>query len=223
MRNKDQMLLENLYLSILEGKVIMDNPESLVGETVFIHPAIAGSPESDPTHYMSWSIKKDKIIHNARTLLLKDCSAKIDHDLVAKFQRNPEKGQKTPNLLVKGTIVAVDFDMNDIPSILSNGDWNSVTYNPHKHTEYIYKDKLPEWWDSDERFPHDNPRNPNLVSDRNKASREREKEKFPYNELSKKDSEQNISRFSCDYILLKQYIKRGEDYMWVKGVHESSD
>jgi hypothetical protein len=116
--------------------------------------------------------------------------------------------------------VDIDFDMSLIPDIVSKGGWKSVTYNPHKHTEYVYKDKLPDWWNTDERFPHDNPRVPDLVGARNKASKEREMENFQYNELSKKDKDKNISRFEADFILLKQYLKRGEDYMWVKGVRE---
>ena len=111
----------------------------------------------------------------------------------------------------------VSFDMDEIPSIVSKGGWSPITFNPHKHSEYIYKDKLPEWWNTDERFPHDNRRSPNMISDRLKGSDERRKEGFEYNELSKRISE-NLSKFECDEILLKQYLKRGEDYMWVRGV-----
>ena len=44
-----------------------------------------------------------------------------------------------------------------------------------------------------------------------------QQENFEYNEVSKKISP-NLSSFNCDEILLKQYMNRGEDYMWVKGV-----
>jgi hypothetical protein len=220
-RNKDQILLENLYNSILEAKVVMEDPKSLIGQIVDVHPAISGTPESDPMLYMAWSIKSlatGKVIHNTRILLLKDCTAIIDHDKVKNFQLSPNKGTKTPNLLVRGTVLDIDFDMSKISNILSNGDWKSITYNPHKHREYVYKDKLPEWWNTDERFPHDNPRIPDLTKKRLEASEERSKENFAYNELSKKDPNENISKFSCENILLKQYLKRGEDYMWVNGV-----
>jgi hypothetical protein len=226
MRNRDQILLESLYLSMLEEeskKPVMEKPESLIGQVVQVHPAISGTPETEE-YFMAWSVKvyvpevkKWMVRHSAKTLLLKDCKATIEHDKVAGYQLDPSKGQKTPNLLVTGTVVDVSFDMNEIPSILSKGDWSPVTFNPHKHSEYVYKDKLPEWWNTDERFPHDNRRSPNMISDRLKGSDERRKEGFEYNELSKRISE-NLSKFECDYILLKQYLKRGEDYMWVRGV-----
>ncbi len=226
MRSKDQILLENLYQLIYEEKVVMENPQELIGKKVQVHPAIQGTPESDPNHYMAWSIKelveengklKWKVVHNARTLLLKNCSAEVKHSDLSKVQLNPAYGKKKPNLLVEGIVEDVEFDMSKIPSILSSGDWKSITLNPHKHPEYVYKDKLPEWWNTDERFPHDNPKIPNLVSDRLKASEERRKEGFEYNEVSKRISP-DLSRFECDQILLKQYLKLGEDYMWVKGV-----
>jgi hypothetical protein len=222
MRSKDQILLENIYALILEAKVVMENPQQLIGKKVEVHPAISGTPESDPMYFMAWSIKAPvgldwKVVHNARTLLLKNCKATIEHDKVGKVQLNPNIGRKTPNLLVTGTVVDLDFDFNKIPSIISNRDWMSVTFNPHKHSEYVFKDKLPDWWNTDERFPHDNRRNPNMVSDRLKAGEERKKEGFQYNELSKRISK-DLSSFECDEILLKQYLKRGEDYMWVKGV-----
>lgn len=204
----------------------MPNHRELIGKKVEVHPAIQGTPESDPDRYMSWSMKIPfsvngktvwKVVHNARTLLLRDCRADVKHSDLAKVQLNPEYGKKQPNLLVEGTVVDVEFDMSKIPSILSSGDWKSITLNPHKHPEYVYKDKLPEWWNTDDRFPHDNPKIPNLVSNRLKASEERRKEGFEYNEVSKRISPE-VSIFECDQILLKQYLKRGEDYMWVKGV-----
>ena len=79
MRNKDQILLENLYDYIYEAKVVMPNHRELIGKKVQLHPAIQGTPESDPDRYMSWSMKtfgyengkpKWKVVHNARTLLL---------------------------------------------------------------------------------------------------------------------------------------------------------
>jgi hypothetical protein len=230
MKNKDQILLESLYQLIYEAKVVKDNPQELIGKKVQVHPAIQGTPELDPSkpnnRYMAWSMKtlesengklKWKVVHNAITLLLKDCSAEVKHSDLAKVQLNPEYGGKQPNLLVEGTVVDVEFDMSKIPSILSSGDWKSITLNPHKHPEYVYKDKLPEWWNTDDRFPHDNPKIPDLVSNRLKASEERRKEGFEYNEVSKRISP-DLSRFECDQILLKQYLRRGEDYMWVRGV-----
>jgi hypothetical protein len=217
MRNKDQILLEGLYDLIYEAKVVKDNPQELIGKTVEVHPAIAGTPETQPL-YMAWSIKEnDIVVHNAKTLLLKNCTSEIKHDKINAIQLNPKLGKKTPNILVKGIVVDVDFDFEKIPSIISRGGWKSVTYNPHKHSEYIYKDKLPEWWNTDERFPHDNRRSPDMLINRIKAGEERRKEGFGYNEVSKKISPE-LSRFECDEILLKQYMKRGEDYMWVKGV-----
>lgn len=219
MRDKDQILLEDIYTSIMEAAVIMNDPQSLIGKIVEVHPAIAGTPQSNP-YFMGWSIKIDKVIHTARTLHLKDCYADIKHDKVNKFQRNLEKGQKTPNVLVRGTIVDIDFSTDKLKELLSQGDWKSATYNPHKHPEYIYKDKLPEWWNTDERFAHSGARDKESVKKRYLAMKEREQEPYEYNTLSKKDKpEDNISKFMAQEILLKQYLNRGEDYMWVKGVH----
>jgi hypothetical protein len=217
MKDKDQILLENIYELIYEEKAIMANSHELIGEKVEVHPAIQGTPEKQPL-YMAWSIKLNKIVvHNTKTLLLKNCTSTIKHDKINAVQLNPKLGQKTPNILVTGTIVDLDFGFDKIPNIISSGDWKSVTYNPHKHSEYIYKDKLPEWWNSDERFPHDNRRIPDMLINRIKAREERGRENFEYNEVSKKISP-NLSSFNCDEILLKQYMNRGEDYMWVKGV-----
>lgn len=223
MRDRDQILLEAAYGLICEAPVVDPNPRRLIGQKVEVHPALTGSPE-DP-RWFSWSIKvpvredgkiKKKVVHSAFTLRMENCEADIDHKAVAAFQLNPENGRKTPNLLVKGTIVDLDFDYNKIPTILSEEGWQSVTYNPHKHSEYVYKDKLPEWWNTDERFPHVQSKVDTKV--RLSAKEERSKENFEYNELSRRISE-NISHFKAREMLFKRYAVRGEDYVWVKGVH----
>lgn len=215
MRDKDQILLENIYNLLNEAQPTMSNPRELIGQVVEIHPAIKGS-----TDFMKWSVKLDKVVHGAKTLLLKDVHAVLDHEKISKKIRNPELGQKSPIILVKGTVVDVDFPIDKLNQLISQGDWKSVTYNPHKHTEYIYKDKLPDWWNTDERYPHTSNISPSDVKRRTQAMQEREKENFPFNELSKKSSPQDTkSSFNSQYAILKQYSNRGEDYMWVKGVH----
>jgi len=230
MRDLDHLLLEMAYDMVVDketSKVIHPNPKELIGKFVKVHPAISGTPESDPKYFMAWSVKtkseeldnkgkeKWKVAHNARTLLLKTCKAEIDHNAVAKHQLNSKiRGKKTPNLLVEGTVVDIDFDFNKIQSILSQGGWESATYNPHKHDEYIYKNKLPDWWNTDERFHHFKRGG---EEERLKAGIEKRKENFPYNNISKKINE-TTSRFDADYCLFKQYLNRGEDYFWVKGV-----
>jgi hypothetical protein len=80
MKDKDQILLENIYELIYEEKAIMANSHKLIGEKVEVHPAIQGTPEKQPL-YMAWSIKLNNIVvHNTKTLLLKNCTSTIKHD-----------------------------------------------------------------------------------------------------------------------------------------------
>lgn len=224
MKDKDQILLESIYDQICEAAVTMENPQSLIGKMVEVHPAIKGTPTSDPL-FMGWSIKvktperpNGQVLHTARTLYLKDCYAELNHEKINKKIRNPEMGQKSPIILLKGTIAQIDFPIEELKKFLAQGDWKSATYNPHKHTEYVYKDKLPDWWDTDERFAHVQTGG-DFVKNRAQAMIEKEKEQFEYNNLSKKETpEDTISKFRTKEILLKQYLNRGEDYMWVKGV-----
>lgn len=217
MKDKDSMLLENLYLNIQEARKPITDPSSIIGHVVEIHPAIEGTPDSNPL-YMAWSIKLNgKVVGTAVNLLLSDCVGTIPHTDVNKKQRSSEDGRKTPNILVKGKVVDVNFPSEKLNGLISSGGWESVTYNPHKHTEYVYKDKLPEWWNTDKRF-FDNTQG--FKERRHQAMIERQKENFPFRELSKM-GEGNVSSFKSDYVLLKQYLKRGqEDYMWVKGLRD---
>lgn len=232
MKDKDQILLESIYEQICEKAVEMDEKmvQTLVGQTCEVHPAIQGIPDpNDPKNlFMGWSIKiktperpNGQVVHTAKTLYLKDCYAELDHPKINKVIRNPQIGRKQPIILLKGTIARIDFPIEELKKFLAQGDWKSATYNPHKHTEYVYKDKLPDWWDKDERFPHyqKNKNDETFIPNRIQGMLDREKEQFEYNNLSKKEKpEDTISKFRTKEILLKQYLNRGEDYMWVKGV-----
>lgn len=215
MRDRDIISLQEAYEFFIEGSI--GDPALLIGKKVEIHPVVRVSPSHDD--YMKWSVKVDgSVIGDARNIHLKNCESFINHPLIDKSIRNPLLGRKAPIILLVGEVVDVDFSSMELGKKLSSGDWKSVTYNPHKFSEYVYKDeKLPEWWCKDERFMDVSNRNKEFIAKRNEAMVERDKEKRDLNILSKRVG--NKSFFKCKEAIINQHTKCDEDYMWVSGVY----
>ena len=192
--------------------------EQLIGKVVDIHPVVSPNPDEDD--YMRWSVKlKGIVIGYAETIHIKDCFTDIKHNIINNSIRSKVlgKGQKAPVILLRGTVVDVDFPVSEINNRI--GGFDSVTYNPHKHDEYLYANCLPDWWHSDDRFwDVTKGERAAKVPVRQKGMEERERKYEEKCEVSRKVSE-TLSYFKCKESILKQHNVRGEDYMWVKDVH----
>lgn len=222
MIDRDSYFLYEMYRQVLFNeaslKPITLPKEELIGKSVDIHPVVSPNPDEDD--YMRWSVKlKGLVIGYAETIHIKDCFTDIKHHLINASIRSKVlgKGQKAPVILLRGIVMDVDFPVSDIKRRTAGFD--SVTYNPHKHDEYLYANCLPDWWHKDERF-WDVPKGerPAKVPIRQQGMSEREQKYEEKCEVSRKVSEQ-LSYFKCEESILKQHNIRGEDYMWVKGVY----
>ena len=206
-----------------EGKPIED-AQALINQRAKIHPVV----KDHPTHedYMKWSIHllKGGHVGDARTLYMgNECMGTLSHIPINKSIRNTDihsdqrAGRKRPIILVEGTIIDINFDDSRLHELLSAGGWHSVTYNPHKFDEYVYRESLPDWWCKDDRFIDTGKRDASSIEKRTQAQIERFKENYPYKILSKRTGDK--SYFKCEEILIKQHVTCDEDYMWVKGVY----
>lgn len=208
------------FISLYEAslKPIILPKESLIGRKASIHPVVSVDPMNED--YMKWSVKiGGYVIGYASTIHLKDCYSEIKHHLIDKSIRSKEhgKGQKAPIILLEGIIENIDFPVEELYGIVKSGDWKSVTYNPHKNDEYIYRACLPDWWNSDERFwDVEKGKRGENVPIRQQAMIDRHKKFEDECTLSKRSGD--ISYFHAGEALLKQHDSRNEDYMWVRGV-----
>ena len=222
MFDRDSYFLYERYQQVLfheaSLKPITKPKEELVGEIVDVHPVVSPSPDEDD--YMRWSIKyKGLVIGYSETVHLKDCFTEIKHDLINSSIRSKVlgKGQKAPIILLRGKIVDIDFPISELKSRTTG--FESITYNPHKHDEYLYVNCLPDWWHTDDRFWDVTKGERKLkVPIRQKGMEERESKYEEKCEVSRKVSE-NLSYFKCKESILKQHNIRKEDYMWVKDVY----
>lgn len=209
MINKDLLLLQEAYGMVCENL----DPSELIGKQVKFHPAQIGGLGNET--FMKWSVfLNDKRVGYYDTIHLKDVYAPIDHALVKK--QIIDTGVKAPNVYIYGTVIDIGFPVSEVSQILSSGGWNSITYNPHKHPEYVLNNSKIDksLWCSKEwgfgqkgkesiaqrKATSDDFRNRNVFSNLDVVSKGNEKE----------------SSFSCKELLGKRHINCGEDYLWIK-------
>lgn len=215
MKNKDQAFLESLYdLILLERKNLEDGKE-FIGQLVEIHPVIKVSKEHPD--YMKWSIKlfNGPYVGDVSTLHIKNVKSIINHSIIDRTIRSEDKGNKQPYIKLYGELIDVNFSPNEIKNKISKGSWESVTYNPHKHPEYVYKKGLPSWWCNDIRLS-DNRGTPDFTKTRIIAMKEvMKRDDFKsIKTLTQKSGD--ISSFNAQEAILKQHPICNEDYMWIK-------
>ena len=206
MRDRDTILLGEMYDNILEES-IMSDPKLLIGEKVKIHPSVH-------KNYL-WSVSHNNVVvFYANTIHLKDCTFPINHDRVNASVRNKQTGAiKGVNVWIFGEVVDIEFPESE----LNTNGFKPITYNPHKNPNYIYKDSsLPSWWCSDKRFSTS--KDKAAIPARTQAMIEREKD--PENlaaHVVASNNDTGIVTFTAQEMLGKQHIAC-DDYLWVKGV-----
>ena len=214
----DSRLLWEAYMDLQKFGI-----EDLRGMPVKIHPN-AGADPSDNT-FMEWSIfvKKEgsyRRIGMVKNIEISDCVGIIDHKDVNAKQRKEGGGAKTPNVYVTGVVVDYDFAEDELNGKISKGNWTSITYNPHKHPEYLKTDCLPDWWYSDVRFyPVEQGKRSSeeYKTGRAKAMEEYSNYEFPSDCIVSKPISETESGFEADRCILKQHaiFDKREDYMWI--------
>lgn len=215
MRDNDSLILESLYDSILFERKNLEDGREYIGKLVSIHPVIkVGKTHPD---YMKWAIyeKNAGYVGDVPTLHLRNVSSDIKHKTIDNSIRSEKDGNKAPLIKLTGELVDLNFSLDELREKISNGSWDSVTYNPHKHPEYVYRDGLPSWWCGDERLG-DNRGTPDFVQKRIKVMKEVMK-RDDFKDIRLFTQKQNdISSFQAQEAILKQHQICDEDYMWVK-------
>jgi hypothetical protein len=219
MFDKDSSLIWEAYMDL--EKFGLDD---IRGMEVKIHPNAGANPSDDT--FMEWSVfvKKDgsyRRIGMVKNIEISNCIGVINHKDVNAKQRSEGGGAKTPNVYVVGVVKDYDFSPEELDNKLSLNNWTSITYNPHKHPEYLKTDCLPDWWYSDSRFyPVEQGKR---SSEEYKKGRADAMEKYKIWEPESEDCivsrpiGSNESGFKANRCILKQhavYDKR-EDYMWI--------
>ena len=214
MFDNDSVLIWEAYMDLDKFGL-----KDLRGQIVEIHPN-AGANPTDNT-FMEWSVLiKNRKIGMVKSIEISDCVGIIDHSKVNSSQRKEGGGPKTPNVYVEGIVVDYDFSDDILNQKLSEGSFTSITYNPHKHPDYLKTDCLPDWWYKDVRFypvEQGKRRSEEYRIGRAKAMEEYSKHDFPSECIVSKPISEKISGFKADRCILKQhatYDKR-EDYMWI--------
>lgn len=189
-------------------------PESPVGQHTSIHPVVKVAPTS--ADYMKWSYRLGgKHAGDAETIHIRNVRCVINHKVIDRTIRNPEDGRKRPIILLEGEIVDINFPLIDIHTKLSDGGgWESITYNPHKHPEYVSRRGLPSWWCSEAAFQDKTPRS-DFNIERREAMVEYAQHPDQPRAVTHKQGEKSI--LVCDEAILKQHKTCNEDYMWIKG------
>jgi hypothetical protein len=215
MRDRDSLILESLYGSIILERKNLEEGEEFIGKLVSIHPVIkVGKSHPD---YMKWAINVENVgyVGDVPTLHLKNVKSIINHNIIDRTIRSEKDGNKAPLIKLYGELVNLNFSLNELEKKISNGSWDSITYNPHKHPEYVYRDGLPSWWCNDERLG-DNRGTPDFVENRIKAMNEvMNRDDFKSIQLFTQKSD-GVSSFQAQEAILKQHSICNEDYMWVK-------
>jgi hypothetical protein len=195
-----------------ESNLQIETPKSFVGEATAIHPVIKVAPSHED--YMKWSFRiSGRHAGDASTIHLKDVRCAINHTAIDRTIRNPEDGRKRPIILLEGTIEDIDFPLEDIKNRMNTGTWHSVTYNPHKHPEFVSRKNLPAWWCGEPRFQDKMPR-----SDFNIERREAmvDYRNHPDQPLPVTHKQGSRSMLTAKEAILKQHNTCNEDYMWIK-------
>ena len=214
MFDNDSVLIWEAYMDLEKF-----NLKYIRGMDVTLHPNAGANPNDDT--FMEWSvfIKKRKI-GMVKNIEISNCIGTIDHKDVNEKQRKEGGGAKTPNVYVEGIVVDYDFSDDILNQKLSEGNFTSITYNPHKHPEYLKTDCLPDWWYKDARFyPVEQGKRASeeYKTGRARAMEEYSKHDFPSECIVSKPISETKSGFKADRCILKQhaaYDKR-EDYMWI--------
>jgi hypothetical protein len=217
MRNKDQIILESLYDFVILERKNLEGGQEYIGKVASIHPVIkVGKGHPD---YMKWAvaIEGEGYVGDVPTIHLENVESSLNHGIIDRTIRNEKDGKKAPVIKVKGIIKDINFPLSILSEKLSSGSWESVTYNPHKHPEYVYKDSLPSWWCEDPRF-EDSRGDKNFIQNRIQAMKERLQDPEFSNIRILSQRSGNISSFRAKEAILKQHPKCDEDYMWVKGI-----
>lgn len=217
MRDKDQIILESLYEFVILERKNLEGGQEYIGKVAAIHPVIKVG-KSNPD-YMKWAVAIEGLgyVGDVPTIHLENIESTLEHNKIDSTIRSDKNGKKAPIIKVKGIIKDINFPTSDISKKLSDGSWDSVTYNPHKHPEYVYRNSLPQWWCQDERF-EDSRGDKDFIQNRLKAMKEKlqDPEFSKIRVLSKRQG--NISSFKAKEAILKQHPICEEDYMWVKEV-----
>jgi hypothetical protein len=232
MRDKDFKLLQEAYQLVFEQNI---NKEDYIGQYVICHPN-----KNEGARWSTWFWKKGsshlpngRRLFLADTIHLEDCEVFIPHYTTDDTLRNFEKPAKNVYTYATGKLLDFNFPIEKLNQIVSSGDFKSVSYNPGKHREYVYKDeKLPSYW-------HNTPELDNTGTsqdvkkrgevmksisqspeyhDANIVNKNRKIEYFNKKEEKYLQGEQGY--FYCDEIVAKLHSPQDiqKDYMWVKGV-----
>jgi hypothetical protein len=217
MFDSDSKLIYEAYMDLEKFQV-----KDLRGEIVKIHPNAGADPTDDT--FMEWSvfINRDgghRRIGMVKNIEISDCVAKIDHKDVNANQRSEEGGAKSPNVYVFGKVVDYDFSDDELNKKLSSDNWTSITYNPHKHPEYLKTDCLPDWWYDPRFFPVERGKRSSDEYRKGRRDAMKEFENYEFSKdciVSKKISE-TTSGFKANRCILKQHatFDKREDYMWI--------
>jgi len=216
-------------------RLIESAGHELYGKYIKTHPAQIKSGDN----FMKWSVKEVKgrgtnyfesvHIKNAKfTINHKDVDKKVrGHDsdgnpipwLDRNYKPHKTQGQKTPNVYVFGDVEDLDFDREKFTSKLNDPEWTSITYNPHKHQEYLVYDSVPSWWCSVPEFKwelDDEGKNGVDAKSRMKATAEYAQRAGDNVKVLGKRVD-DVTTFYADEAILVRHLKCGEDYLIIKG------
>jgi hypothetical protein len=231
MIDRDSILLQEAYQVILEQSL---NKEDYIGRYVICHPN-----KNEGARWATWFWKKGtkhipsgQRLFLADTIHLTDCEVFIPHYETDKTLRNVEKPVKAVLTYATGKLVDFNFPEEKLNQIVSSGGFKSVSYNPGKHREYVYKDEnLPSYWHSTPEL--DETGTPESVIRRGETMKKinQHPEYSKANVVNKnrmieyiKNKEKHQGQqgyFYCDEMVAKLHSPQDvqKDYMWVKGVH----
>lgn len=209
------------------------DPLKILGKQVSVHPAIRKG-DANPK-FMEWSVKvhepTEQMVRAYRRkeiefpsvadfafVHLKDVLLEIKHNAIDNSVRNPEDGKKRPIILAKGTLI----DYGNVIQRPKGGGWKSITYNPHKHPEYVENPKgMPtDWWHDHDTYPGFKPSASRV--DGGVAQRIKDMQAVAARDdqpvaVTRKSSN-GVSRATASEAMFNQHDFTPQEYMWVKGM-----
>lgn len=149
---------------------------------------------------------------------LTDVFLQINHNLVDKSVRNPALGKKAPIILAKGTLAGYG---NAMKEPVGSG-WKSVTYNPHKHPEYVENPKgVPtNWWHDYEKYQGFHPSASRVAGGVERRIRDMQSvASHPEQPVAvTRKNTQGYSNASASEAIFHQHNFTPREYMWVRGL-----
>jgi hypothetical protein len=222
MRDKDFNLLQEAYQLVFEQNL---NKEDYIGQYVICHPN-----KNENGRWATWLWKRGtehqprgQRLFLANNIHLADCEITIPHYKTDLTLRNVERPVKAVLTYATGKLVDFNFPEEKLNKIVSSDGFRSVSYNPGKHREYVYKDEnLPSYWHTTPEL--DETGTPESVLRRGEAMKkinqhpDYNKANIVNNNRMKERGEQGY--FYCDEMIGKLHSPQDiqKDYMWVKGV-----